>query len=299
VDGVGEAAAGTVRIKQPADNAPTLDRQQNAGCLEVKIYSSVSPALVPEIAREAHKRGLRVTGHVPFGMDAQQALDAGYDAINHITYLILDDITPEERRKLSREARMRRLADFDLKSPRMEKLYRTLKTKGAYLDDTVALYELLFHGEADNEKNEPGIAKLPREVRAMIGSADPKTAAASSAGFEKYIELLGELHKRGIPVVAGTDIAVPGHSLHRELELYVRAGFTPMEAIQAATSIPAKLMHMENELGTIAPGKRADLAIVDGDPTRDIKDIRKVVTVIARGKAYDAAALWKIAGFTP
>jgi imidazolonepropionase-like amidohydrolase len=107
------------------------------------------------------------------------------------------------------------------------------------------------------------------------------------------------LHKAGVTIVAGTDQAVPGHSLHREIELYVEAGFTPMEAIQAATIVPARVMHRVRELGTIEVGKHADLILVDGDPLAEIRRTRRIVTVVSQGRLFDPAALWKSVGFTP
>jgi len=102
-----------------------------------------------------------------------------------------------------------------------------------------------------------------------------------------------------VPIVAGTDQAVPGHSLHRELELYVQAGFTPMEALQAATIVPARAMKKDKELGTVEAGKRADFLLVDGDPLADIRALRRIRVVVAGGRAYDPAALWRSVGFTP
>jgi imidazolonepropionase-like amidohydrolase len=111
---------------------------------------------------------------------------------------------------------------------------------------------------------------------------------------------VGVLHRAGVTIVAGTDqLPVPGHSLHRELELYVQAGFTPMEAIQAATIVPARVMKVDSDVGTIEPGKRADLIIVDGNPLENISNIRKVKTVIANGRMYDCARLWQSVGFKP
>ena len=87
--------------------------------------------------------------------------------------------------------------------------------------------------------------------------------------------------------------------MHREIELYVRAGFTPMDAILAATSVPARVMRLDKEVGTLEVGKRADIAVVAGDPLKDIHDIRRVSLVVARGRAYSPAPLWKLAGFSP
>jgi imidazolonepropionase-like amidohydrolase len=87
--------------------------------------------------------------------------------------------------------------------------------------------------------------------------------------------------------------------LHREIELYVQAGFTPMEAIQAATIVPARVMGFDKELGTVEPGKRADLAILDGNPLESIHNIRTVEYVISGGTMYNCAELWKSVGFKP
>ena len=92
---------------------------------------------------------------------------------------------------------------------------------------------------------------------------------------------------------------MPGHTLHRELELYVKAGLTPLEAIQAATLTPARVMKLENEVGTIEPAKRADIIILDANPLDNISNIRKVSSVVAQGRLFDSARLWKSVGFRP
>ena len=99
--------------------------------------------------------------------------------------------------------------------------------------------------------------------------------------------------------VAGTDQAVPGYSLHREIELYVQAGFTPMEAIQAATIVPARAMGVDNESGTVEKGKRGDLVLINGDPLADIHNTRNVEYVITNGAMYHTAELWQSVGFKP
>ena len=101
------------------------------------------------------------------------------------------------------------------------------------------------------------------------------------------------------PIVAGTDQAVPGYSLHREIELYVQAGFTPMEAIQAATIVPARAMGLAKESGTVQKGKRGDLILINGDPLQDIHNTRNVEYVISNGAMYHTAELWQSVGFKP
>jgi imidazolonepropionase-like amidohydrolase len=107
------------------------------------------------------------------------------------------------------------------------------------------------------------------------------------------------MHRAGVPIVAGTDVAVPGFSIYREIELYVKAGFTPMEALQAATILPARVMKIDGESGSVEVGKRADLDILDANPLYDIHNIRTVRTVLANGVLYDPKPLWKSIGFVP
>jgi imidazolonepropionase-like amidohydrolase len=254
---------------------------------------------VKPIAAEAHRRGMRVVGHVPEGMDIVAALDAGFDGVSHATYLFGPLFAPGEMAKLSRSAMRRRIIDTRLDDPRLAQVVRAFVAKKAFLDDTLALFDLLHHSEEESAKREPGLAKVPRELRGMFEGVRPEDVAERAALFDRYVAFLGELHKRGVPIVAGTDISVPGHSLHRELELYVQAGFTPMEAIQAATIVPARIMHLEKEVGTIEAGKRADLVVLGGDPLADIRNIRKIDTVVARGKTYEPGTLWRLIGFSP
>jgi imidazolonepropionase-like amidohydrolase len=127
----------------------------------------------------------------------------------------------------------------------------------------------------------------------------PENAAAAAKQWTVSMAVLRALHDAGVTVVAGTDQAVPGHSLHRELELYVAAGFTPLEAIQAATIVPARVMRRDRELGTLEAGKRADLVVIDGDPLADIRRLRRIVAVVRDGRVYDTAKLWRSVGFEP
>ena len=112
--------------------------------------------------------------------------------------------------------------------------------------------------------------------------------------------MLKVLHDKGVPIVAGTDGALPGYSLLREVELYVQAGLMPLQAIRAATSVSARaLFNLDADTGTIAVGKRADLVVLDADPLADISNIRRTRYVVTNGKMYEPAPLWRLAGFRP
>ena len=151
------------------------------------------------------------------------------------------------------------------------------------------------------EKVDPAIPKLPiqlYEVKFQKGLSG-KSYDTAKIAMEKALVLLGMLHKAGVPIVAGTDNYIPVHSLYLELELYVKAGFTPLEAIQAATIVPARVMKKDKETGTIEVGKRADIAIYDANPLDNISNIRSVSAVVSRGYYYKSAPLWRSVGFKP
>ncbi|MDB4970238.1 MAG: amidohydrolase [Myxococcales bacterium] len=301
VDSTAKMGLGTLRVDSEADIAPMIERLVKAHCAELKIYSSLKPSLVAPLAAEAHRRGLRVTGHVPEGMDLLEAIDAGFDGVNHLTS-VLSLVFPKnetERRKLSREQGRRLIRDLDLKSPVMERMFARLAERKTLVDPTMALFELFSYPAAELARREPGLAKMPRELRGNYQGIDAENAAWGDARFKKYVAILREMHRRGVPIVAGTDQSVIGHSLHRELEIYVSAGFTPMEALQSATLVPARALKLDAELGTIAAGKRADLLVLDGDPLVDIRNTRTISLVIARGRSYRPADLWRLSGFSP
>jgi len=304
IDGEGPTTTG-VDIATTSEQAMALVRRYaEAGFLQIKLYSSLKPELVADIAREAHRLGLSVTGHIPRGMDARLAIESGMDQINHITSIVNEMITKEPDASKKKAASFdfdRMIREIDPGSERARKLIGVLKEHGTVIDPTIAIYELTSY--PPGRAPEPGLAKVAPELAGPLRSMGARIAPAMERfldeRFRKFVEWVGVLHKAGVPIVAGTDQAVPGHSLHRELELYVKAGMTPMEAIRSATIVPARAMKLDREAGTIEAGKRADLILVAGRPDREISDIRKVKTVIAAGRAYDCAELWKSVGFRP
>jgi imidazolonepropionase-like amidohydrolase len=299
VDGEGKGSLGTERLRT-ADQIPALiGKFKAAGCAQVKIYQSLDPRLIHPLSVAAHAAGMTVTGHVPDGIGAVKAVEAGQDQINHISFLLrafaAGDLPPTEQ-----ASRIERAFEaFDPSTPAAHKLAAWFAAHRTVLDPTMALRELSLP-RADLAKVEPGLATLPAPLAAAFADAGPSPDDDQRRRMlDKTIGLLGLLHKAGVTIVAGTDAAVPGHSLHRELELYVQAGFTPLEAIQAATLVPARVMKKDKELGSIEAGKRADFLLVDGDPLADIRALRRIRVVVADGKAYDPDKLWRSVGFAP
>jgi imidazolonepropionase-like amidohydrolase len=301
VDGSGPLALGVGRVDTPEQARAWVDRYHAAGFQQMKIYSSVKLEEVKIIADGAHRLGMTVTGHVPEGLNAYQVIEAGQDQINHIEYIadIMHAPLPAATKFMDR---MKAETDIDLDSPEAQKALAFLKAHHTVVDPTIALFEFFT---ATTEKPpasfEPGVNKVAPELAEQLTDVGPPSERSEleEKVFEKGLAVVGALHRAGIPVVAGTDQTVPGYSLHREMELYVQAGFTPMEAIQAATIVPARAMGLEKESGTVEKGKRGDLILVDGNPLDDIRNARKVEFAITNGVMYHTAELWQSVGFKP
>ena len=301
VDGDGPLALGVERVNNAAQAKEWVDRYYDLGFQQIKIYSSVKLVNVEAITAEAHRLGMTVTGHIPEGMNAYQGVEAGMDQINHIQYVadIMRKPVPPNSKRVDR---IEAAANIDLSSPESQRAIEFLKSHGTVIDPTLVVFESFTVGpDRPLASLEPGVTKVAPELAEQFagGGVPPEYRDAIRRQFTKYVAIVGALHRAGIPIVAGTDQSVPGHSLYREMELYVEAGFTPTEAIQSATIVPARVMKQDAESGTIEPGKRADLILVEGNPLENIHNIRNVKTVITGGVAYNCAELWQSVGFKP
>jgi imidazolonepropionase-like amidohydrolase len=301
VDGSSTYTIGVERVDTPEQARMWTDRYHEAGFQQMKIYSSVKLEELKAVADEAHRLGMTVTGHIPEGLNAYQAVEAGQDQINHIGYVanIMKAPLPENA---SRMDRYKAGANIDLESPEAKKALTFLKEHHTVIDPTLALMEFFTATTAKPPASfEPGVNKVAPELAEQLTDVGPPTERSDVGQkvFAKELEIVGALHRAGIPVVAGTDQTVPGHSLHREIELYVQAGFTPMEAIQAATIVSARAMGIEKESGTVENGKRGDLILVNGNPLDDIHNLRNVEYVITNGTMFHTAELWQSVGFKP
>ena len=278
IDGPGQRGLGLARAAMPDEGRRWVDRYHDAGFDQIKVYSSITLDVLRAITAEAHKLGMTVTGHVPDSMNVLTAIEAGLDQVNHAQYLGA-------------------AAGAD---PQV--VIAALKRHGTVVDPTLALYELLARPlDQPIDSFEPGFRKVARELEAPLsGFGTPVgMAARSRAQLNDSLALVNSLRRAGVPIVAGTDQSVPGHSLHRELELYAQAGFTPFEALAAATVVPARVMKKLGDSGTIEKGKRGDLIVLDGDPLADVRNTRRIYRVITNGRVFDPAALWRSVGFQP
>jgi hypothetical protein len=299
IDGPGKYAGPTkVLVDNEEQARAAVDNYAKLGYEQVKIYSSVKPELVPVIARRAHERGLRVSGHVPAFMRAEDAVRDGYDEIQHTNFLFLNfwpDIQ-DTRTPIRFTAVAERAALLDLQSAPVKSFLNLLREKKIVIDPTVSIFEGMFTSRKGTMSPSYAMVadRLPPQVRRGYlagGLAVPEGMDQRYRdSFRNVLAMVKALYDNHIPIVAGTD-ALAGFSLHRELELYVQAGIPPAEVLRIATLGAASVMKHDDQLGSIVPGKLADLDIVDGDPSTNISDVRRVVTVIKDGKVYDAKAV--------
>jgi imidazolonepropionase-like amidohydrolase len=308
IDGKGPYAAQVANIAtSEAEAVAHVRKAKDKGMTGVKFYGTLNRDWLPAAIAEAHRQGLHVHGHLPVGMRPLEALNAGYDEITHINWVIMqampDDVVKVSNGIARLEGPARYAKSLDLASKPIADIVGAMAAKGTYSDPTMVTFEGLLvpeNGEI-SAAYAPFIGTLPPNSERSFrtgGFAVPKdlTRADYRASWDKLKKLLSRMHEAGVPIVAGTDGS--GLELIRELEIYVEAGFTPAEALATATINPANLVGQSRRTGSIKAGKAADLFLVEGDPAKRIGDLRHTRVVMLGGKLLDADELREAAGFS-
>ncbi len=308
IDGTGELAGPTkMRVDNAEQAIKDVDWYADHGYAQIKMYSSLKTELVPIIADRAHARGMRVSGHVPAFTSARQFVEGGADEIQHLNFIELNFLFPEVKETRNRDRFIKvaeRAREFPPDKPEVREFINFLKAHHTVLDPTMNIFEGLFCGDptAVTPGLEEIVPRFPPQVRRGMRSGALEVpadkAAAYREAFPAMLRLLKALHDAGVTIIPGTD-ALAGYALHHELELYARAGIAPTEILRMATLTSALVMDADKDRGLIAAGKLADMILVDGDPTKDMSDIRRIATVIKGGTVYDPGAIEKALGITP
>lgn len=294
-------------IADLSDIKHAIDWYALRGYSQLKIYNSFPRELITESVSYAHKRGLKVSGHIPAFMRADEAIEEGFDEIHHINQLMLNFLVTDQTdtRTLERfYLPAEKGADMNLNGPEVQEFIERLKKNNIVVDPTLATFDFIKQRNGEIADPYKAIASnMPPDIMRSFKTGtmkipDDKTARRYEASYKKMIEFVGKLYRAGIPIVAGTD-GLAGFTLHSELALYVKAGLTPSQALQVATYNGAKFSNTLNNRGTITTGKMADMVLVDGDPTKNIEDIRKVVAVITRGKLIYPNEINQVLGIKP
>ena len=284
-----------------------VDRYARLGYVQIKIYSSIKPELVPKIAQMAHAHGMRVSGHVPAFMTAQQFVEAGADEIQHMNFIFLNFMFDkvQDTRGTARFTEVgARAAEIDPASPKVQDFIHVLQQHKTVLDPTLSIFEGMFTDRPGTvSAGYAAVAdRMPAQIRRgfFYGGLEVPQGMDQRYrdAFQQMLKMTKAMYDSGIRIVAGTD-SLAGFTLHRELELYTQAGIPPAKVLQLDTLGAARIMKRDRELGSIAPDKLADMILVDGDPATHISDIRKVVAVVKDGVVYQNAALYQALGVKP
>lgn len=304
LDGPRPGWPGSIALADPSQVPAALDSLQALGVDYVKLYDgSMSPQVFMAAVREAEARGMTVTGHMPLGVDFAEAVEAGLDGTEHLYYVFKG--TAANREEVTRRVRAGELGFWDAlwsmldtRDPAREAaVFEAMARKGTVVVPTLHIGNVLSNVERVDHGSDPELALIPPGVRetyrGRVESAE-RASLESRENNRALRDLMGAMVPRmrdaGVTILAGSDagpfnsFTYPGFALHAELEALVEAGLTPAEALRSATTAPAAFLGLDDELGRVEPGYRADLVLLDADPLADIRATRSVSTVILRGE---------------
>jgi imidazolonepropionase-like amidohydrolase len=305
IEGFSDYSANLGFVVKDVDGAKkAIDWYAQHGYRQIKLYNSIRPEWVTPVAEYAHARGIRVSGHIPAFMRAEEAVRAGFDEIQHINQVMLNFLVKkdDDTRTLLRFYLVGDNANqIDLESQKVKDFVKLLRERNTAIDPTLTAFEAMFNQRqgAPNPSYKMIANNVPSALRRgwLTNSMDvnDKNAEAFRVSYEKLLGLVKKMHDVGVPILAGSD-DIGGFTIHRELELYVMAGLTPIEALRTATWNGAKYSQVLEHAGSITPGKQADLVLIDGDPTVNISDVRKVSLVMKGGVFFYPAELYEAIG---
>ena len=262
---------GSYLLRDAAEARVAVNTLIDRGNSAVKVYFRLPLGIIQVVVETAHARGIPVTAHLET-VKADDAILAGVDGIEHVTSLGTALLPPREAEAYRQsviadnaargEGRYRIWSQIDLNSPRVKSLLDLMVWRGTTLSPTLAVFELR--------------------------AGDPNVKDFNVRGYSQMLQFTGMAKRAGVRVVAGSHSAVShaerGWAYQREMELLVESGLTPMEAIQAGTLENARFFRIEDRLGSIEPGKTADLILVEGDPSKNISALRQIKRVMLAGQ---------------
>lgn len=298
-DGAGIQGNGIIRARTPEEAKEVVAMYYGKGYKQIKIYSSIKPDILKILTEEAHKKGITVTGHVPTSIgNAREAIESGMDMLSHRSRF-LSVLFPN---KNFSELGKYYLSENEITPEQIKNATQFLLKHKTVLDPTIALDvtgSLTYGTPLETvEPDAPRIADELFEGKLFKSSVSLNESEKTKKEVVKAMEIIGEFYHAGVPIVAGTDNAVPMFSLYLEIETYNKLGkLTPLEALKTATIIPAKAMGMDNQTGTLEIGKEADIAILDKNPLDNISYIRTVSAVVTNGNYYKSDLLLHAADF--
>jgi hypothetical protein len=274
-------------VDTPEDARRVVDSIAALGADFLKLRNAASREAFFALAAAARRRGLPLVGHPPQNVSPEEASDSGQRSFEHQFLPPLDGMTPEARMRL-----FRRFAENGTA------FVPTLVASRGYrlLPDSLVLAVIADSTGVREPRRRYVSRELAEDWRVQIGMKQSERPRDWHAYHRSTLRDLREMHSAGVPLLAGTDAAAPlvfpGFSLHEELELLVsEGGLTPLQALRSATGTPAEFLQLQDSLGSIAPGKLADLVLLDANPLDDIRNTQRIRAVVANGRLLDRPAL--------
>lgn len=283
-----------------------VDWYAENGYPQIKTYSSMEPEWIKPLAEHIHSKGLKLSGHIPAFMTAEEAINAGFDEIQHINMIFLNFLGKniDTRQRLRFTIPGEKAHVLDLNSKEVNDFMALLKDKGTVIDPTVSVFRSLLLGEAGkvDPENAAIYEHLPVTVARGFKKAwmdiKPEERDAYNKSADAMVDMVKKLHDSGVTVVPGTD-SIAGFTLHRELILYSQGGISNADVLKLATITSAEVVGNEENVGSIEEGKQADLVFIDGNPLEDMNDIRKVALVIKGQNLYKPDEIYEEIGVKP
>jgi imidazolonepropionase-like amidohydrolase len=266
VDGPKEGVTNRLTVNAPTEARRAVHELKASGVDFIKVHNALPREAFFALMEEAGTERIPVAVHLPAGVSSAEASQAGAASLEHIETINESAIwQPAANVTTVEEAVQANLGQAG------QDLFRLLARNGTWYVPTLVAYERGF----------------------VLWSHDPKALKPRLDVHHKQIELVRMMHNAGVPVMAGSDFSdwgmVPGVDLHNELALLVEAGFSPLEALQAATLNPARFLGLSQSFGTIQAGRAADLVLLDANPLENISHTRKINAVVSNGTFYPLA----------
>jgi imidazolonepropionase-like amidohydrolase len=308
LDGPQPRFPSSIAVATPEDGRRAVDDLKKRGADFIKLQSLIPRDAVFAIADEARKQNISFVGHVPDSVRASEASDAGQKSFEHLIGIFEGSSPLEDEFLKGPKTETKFLSTYD--PERASRLFALLAKNHTWLCPTLVwerggnLFDESDFAHDARAKYVPAYWKdvtWKRFTEEIIHDFNTDDLATRKRFVEKELEVVNAMHHAGIQFLAGTDTppgvyVFPGFGLHEELQRFVAAGFTPMEALQTATLNPAKFLGMEDRLGTVEKGKLADLVLLDANPLDDIRNTQKIAAVIVNGRYLSRADLDKMLG---
>jgi imidazolonepropionase-like amidohydrolase len=298
LEGKGTAIGQMHELSDPEDARRLVDYWAGEGMTSFKAYMNITRAELGAAIAGAHKRGLKLTGHL-CSVTWPEAIAAGVDDLEHGPVFTDTEFVPDKASDVCPppKAGTQSWRNLDVDSPRVKALITELVRHRVAVTSTLPVFELFVMGRPPIQRRvldamSPGARESYLTARAGLDGthAMPETLLRKEMQFEHAFAKAGGLLLAG-PDPTGNGGVLPGFGNQREIELLVEAGFTAVEAIQVATQNGARFLGREDEIGTLLPGRRADLVLIKGDPARNITEIENVEIVFKDGIGYDSRKL--------